>query len=133
MKYLMLTLLFSSNAFSKDIINYNCDVDKNLKIEISLLDKNSPMLNLFYNNSKFAECSYESTAETRPVDPKAHIQVAEWHLRLKKCSYIFDKYKSKIDLMSEVTFKQYSGATPSYLMAITGIQPILCRALKLAR
>ncbi|MBC7712857.1 MAG: hypothetical protein H7177_05935 [Rhizobacter sp.] len=129
MKYILLTLIISSPAFSKEVFNYTCPVDKNLRVEISILDSNSPTIDLFNKKSKFATCVYENTPESHKADPRAMIQDAIWQLKLKNCNYYFEKEKDKIHVDKTVSFKQAKKG-PSYLAVIENAQPLTCAPKK---
>lgn len=116
-------------AFSKEVLNYTCPIDKNLKTEISLLDKNAPTIDLFYKKSKFATCLYENTPESHAADPRALIQDAIWQLKLKSCNYYFEKDRDKIHVDKSISFKQ-SQKGPSYLAVVENAQPLTCTPKK---
>lgn len=126
MKYLLFSLIFSSQLYSKEVFVYSCEINKELKTEISLLDKNTPSVDLFYNQSKFANCLFENTPLSHPANPRAQIQEAIWQLKLKSCSYYFEKHRDKIKVDKDVTFKQSSNSRPSYLAIVENQQPVLC-------
>lgn len=126
MKYTILTLLFSYNLYAKDVFQYVCPIEKNLYVEISLLDQNAPNIDLFYKKSKFANCVYENTLRSRPANPRAQIQDAIWRLQLKACTTYLEAHKDKIKVAREANFKQATGKVPSYLDVVENHQPLTC-------
>lgn len=125
MKYLILALL-STQVQAKEFFIYTCKIDKELKTEISLLDKNNPSVDLFYKNSKYASCLFENTPLSKPANPRAIITDAVWHLQLKDCRYYFEAHKERIKVDKDITFKQASGRGKSYLAVIENAHPLEC-------
>lgn len=126
MKYIFLTLFISSPLFAKDINTYKCAIDKELSVELSLLDKSTPSVSLFNKKSKFATCQYENTPLSKMSDPRAQVQVSQWHLKLKKCDYYFDKDKDKIPVLDVAMFKESHERREYNLLIVSGKQPIKC-------
>lgn len=126
MKYLLLTLLFSSNAFCKDIYTYTCEINKDLKVEISLLDQTMPTIDLLYKNSKYAKCLYNNTPMSQMGNPRAHVQDSVWVLELKECTYYFEAHKNKIEINPTVTFSQGYKNNASFITVVKNHQPYTC-------
>lgn len=126
MKYTLIFLLSSLPLHAKDVHNYTCAVDKESKVELSLLDKKTPSVSLFYKNSKFATCQYENTPLSRMGDSRAQINESQWHLKLKKCDYYFEKNKDKIPVLEMAMFKESHERHGNYFLIVAGKQPINC-------
>lgn len=126
MKFLIFTLLFSQTIHAKDAVEYVCTVDKNIKIEISLLDEKNPSVSLINNNSKFGLCSF-STLPIGVFENKKSVNVETvWNLELKKCDYYSDKLKTKLSLLEKPFFKQSPGKSASYFQLLKDQQPLFC-------
>lgn len=126
MKYLILILIFSKAALSKEIYNYTCAIDKDSKVELSLLDQNMPTIDLVYKNSKFAKCLYQNTPMSQRGNPRAQVQNSIWVLELKECTYYFEAHKNKIDIAPSVTFNQGYKNSANYITVVKNHQPYTC-------
>lgn len=130
MKILLLSLLVSFSAQAKDEHNFSCNVDKESKVELSLLDKSTPSVSLFHKKSKFATCQYENTPLTQMGNPRAQANETLWHLKLKKCDYYFEDKKEKIPVVEAAMFKQSHEKRDHYFLIVKGRQPLKCKAVK---
>lgn len=130
MKYIFLTLLFSSPLFAKEITEYKCGLDKELSVDLSLLDKNTPSVSFFSKKSKIATCQYENTPLSKMSDPRAIVQVSQWHLKLKKCDYYLEKHKEKMLPLELAMFKESHERREYDFLIVQGHQPLKCRPKK---
>ena len=133
MKYIsiaLLTSILSTPVFSKDVLNYVCPIDKDVRVELSLVAKESPSIGLFFQKSKYGLCIFENTPMTTLSNPRTQTQDAVWVLKLKKCDYYFDKHKSKLEVLDEVTFKESKAGHGNFLIIGKGLQPVICAAKK---
>lgn len=126
MKYLIFSLLFSHTAFAKDVTEYVCSVDKDIKIELSLLDAKNPSVSLINKEAKFGLCFFEALPINTALDKKSVNLETVWRLELKNCTYYSDKLKSKLGLLQSSSFKQSPGKAPSYFQLLTNQQPLFC-------
>lgn len=130
MRSLPLIFLFSLipfTAYSKEVLEYTCPIDKNLKVELSLLDKSMPTVSLYSKKSKFASCQYESTPQSTTSNPRAQIEESQWHLKLKKCDIYFEKEKDKIKVVDKAMFKESKDPKRgNFFFIVEGQQPLKC-------
>lgn len=131
MKYCFLLLALTSNVYAaRTPVQFSCPIDKTLKIEISFLDQKKPSVDLFYKKTKFGTCLYNDTIYSRRKDPRAQVVADTLRLKFDSCRYYYEDQKSKIDLVSDVTFINKKGSPVSYLRIVEGMQPLRCSALK---
>ncbi|MEA9358345.1 hypothetical protein SHI21_19070 [Bacteriovorax sp. PP10] len=126
MKYIIFSLLFSHTVYAKNVTEYVCNIDKDIKVELSLLDAKNPSVSLIHKNAKFGLCFFETPPTKIDLDKKAVNLETLWNLELKKCTYYSDKLKSKLSLLQSSSFKQSAGKTPSYFQLLTDQQPLFC-------
>lgn len=125
MKLLFAIIILTQTLHAKEYSQYTCAVDKEIKVELSLLDKKNPSVSLINKNSKFGLCYFQ----VRPSQlnaSRALNQEIVWNLDLQKCDYYSDKLKTKLKLATNATFKQSPGKSPGYFQILKDQQPLFC-------
>lgn len=130
MKYIFFTFLISQSLYAKEISQYSCKINKELKIELSLLDRKMPSATLINKKYKFGSCFFKTLPHSNGFDNKSITAEAIWHLKLEKCEYYSDKLKNKISLADTASFKQSPGKKPSFFHVLKDLQPLHCRPLR---
>lgn len=126
MKYLIFSLFFSHLIHAKDVTEYICSVDKDIKVELSLLDAKNPSVSLLNKEAKFGLCFYETLPAGMALDKKSVNSEIVWRLELKNCTYYSDKLKLKLSLLQNSSFKQSQGKAPGYFQLLTNRPPLFC-------
>lgn len=124
MKYIIFSLLFSHAVYAKNVTEYVCTIDKDIKAELSLLDAQNPSVSLINKNAKFGLCFFETLPTHLVLDKKSVNLETVWNLELKKCTYYSNKLK--LNLLQSSSFKQSSKKAPSYFQLLADQHPLFC-------
>lgn len=118
-------ILLTQTLHAKEYTQYTCAVDQDIKVELSLLDKNNPSVSLINQNSKFGLCFFKTKPAQLNVNRAVNLE-SVWNLELQKCDYYSEKLKTKLQLATQVTFKQSPGKSPGYFQLLKDRQPLFC-------
>ncbi len=128
MKIFLFFALFITSSHAREVYNYNCILNSELNLELSVLDEKNPSLGLFYKNSKYGSCNL-TTIEHNKKDPRAVVNEATWNLRLDACTFYVEKHKEKIKLLNTLIFKD-GGRQGRYLAAVAQKDALFCLPLQ---
>lgn len=128
MKFLIIALMMSHPLYSKDVTEYSCKIDNDMKADISLLDPKNPSVSLINKNSKFGLCTLKTLPMSKGFDKNAVNAEAIWYFKLEKCDFYSEKLKAKVNLNKTPSFKQSPAKAPGYLHLLNDQQPLFCTA-----
>ena len=125
MKFIFAIIISTQFLHAKEYAHYTCAVDKEIKVELYLLDKNNPSVSLVNKNSKFGLCFYQVKPSQLNSNRAVNLETV-WNLELQKCDYYSEKLKTKLALSPLATFKQSPGKSPGYFQLLKDQQPLFC-------
>ena len=126
MKSLILLFLFSSHLIAKEINEYECIAQSDLKLEISLTDSKQPTISLEKKNIKIARCFYQTLPNTKPFNKLSISADTVWNLQLLRCESYNEKFKDQFKYSEIASFKQAKSTALSYLRIFKDQQPTEC-------
>ena len=127
MKLLLLLVLFSTHLIAKEIIEYECITQPDLKLGLSLTDPKHPTVILEKNNVKVARCFYQTLPTSKPYNKSNVSTDAVWSLQLQRCETYHAKLKDKFKISENASFKQALGTATSYFRMFKDQQPTECK------
>lgn len=124
---LLLIFLLSNQLSAKDIIEYECFVQPDLKLELSFIDSKNPTISIEKKKIKIVRCFYQTLPSSTAFDKMNVSADTVWKLRLKKCETYNDKFKDKFKYSEIASFKQARGAAPSYFRMFKDLHSMVCK------
>ena len=124
---LLLIFLLSNQLSAKDIIEYECLVQPDLKFELSFADSKNPTISIEKKKIKIARCFYQTLPTSRTNSKKSVSTNSVWNLHLTKCESYTDKLKKLYKYSDMASFIQVKGKASSYLRIFKDQQPMACK------
>lgn len=130
MKFVFIFFLLSQQSIAKDIVEYVCLLEPDLKIELSLIDPKLPSVSLQKKDAKIARCYYHTLPSSKMANSMNVSIEADWSLRLSKCETYNEKLKGQFNLSEIASFKQAKGTSISYFRLFKDQHPLICKPKK---
>ena len=127
MNFLLLIYLFSQNLIAKDLTEYECIVQPDLKFQLSLTDSKNPTVIVQKKNIKIISCYYQTLPSSKPYKKMNASKNAAWNLQLSRCEIHNEKFKNLYKFAESASFKQAQASALSYFRILKDQQPMTCK------